>query len=189
MMCWLYYKFERMMPFLGQDAPPTVLYEGSAITGHELIFLRILSRIGADLLVETLRRMEEGTLVPEPQDEAFATYEPKLEKTMGEVDFRRSAREVADQVLALNPWPCCSIPFGGGRLKLLRARTAEGSGTPGEILAADPGAGLVLACGEGAVQVTELQAAGGKAMAARDYFRGHPWQGSQDVLAAEGERI
>ena len=51
MMCWLYYKFERLMPFLGSDRPPKILYEGSRITNHELIFLRMLSSMGADILL------------------------------------------------------------------------------------------------------------------------------------------
>lgn len=132
-----------------------------------------LAVIGADLLVETLARMEAGTLIPVPQDEAAMTYDPMLKKEMGEVDFTRPAEEVANRVLALNPWPCCGIDIPGGRLKLLRARAVEGAGEPGSVLSADPAGGLVFACGIGAVEITELQAPGGKAMPARDWLRGH----------------
>lgn len=132
-----------------------------------------LSVIGAQLLVETLRQMEAGTLTPVPQDEAAMTYDPMLSKDMGTVDFTQSARDVVNRILALDPWPCCGIDIPEGRLKLLRAKTAEGTGTPGSILSADPKQGLVIACGDGAVEITELQAPGGKAMKARDWLRGH----------------
>ena len=132
-----------------------------------------LSRMGAELLEETLRRLEEGTLERAPQDEAGMTYDPMLNKEMGTADFTLSAREMKGRINGLNPWPCVSVPFGEGRLKLLRAALAEGKGDPGEVLAADAKSGLILACGEGAVRILELQAPGGKKMKAEDYLRGH----------------
>ena len=132
-----------------------------------------LSRMGAELLEKTLRRLEEGTLERAPQDEAGMTYDPMLNKEMGTADFTLSAREMKGRINGLNPWPCVSVPFGEGRLKLLRAALAEGKGDPGEVLAADAKSGLILACGEGAVRILELQAPGGKKMKAEDYLRGH----------------
>ena len=132
-----------------------------------------LSRLGAELLAETIRRMEAGTLARTPQNEAMMTYDPMLNKGMGEADFSRTAAEVKGQINGLNPWPCVSIPFGEGRLKLMRAGLEEGWGKPGQVLAADPKHGLVIACGEGAVRILELQAPGGKKMSAEDYLRGH----------------
>ena len=135
-----------------------------------------LSKIGAELLIETLRQMEAGTLVSTPQDESAMTYDPMLNKEMGTVDFTQSAKDVANRILALNPWPCCGMEIPEGRLKLLRAKAVDGSGEPGAVLAADPKQGLVFACGEGAVEITELQAPGGKAMKAKDWLRGHKWE-------------
>ena len=132
-----------------------------------------LSLMGAELLEETLRRLEAGTLERIPQDEARMTYDPMLSREMGTADFTASAREVKGRINGLNPWPCVSVPFGEGRLKLLRAALAEGKGAPGEVLAADAKSGLILACGEGAVRILELQAPGGKKMKAEDYLRGH----------------
>ena len=135
-----------------------------------------LSRMGAELLAETIRRMEAGTLERIPQNEAEMSYDPMLNKGMGEADFYRKAREVKGQINGLNPWPCVSVPFGEGRLKLTRAGLAGGqgnSGKPGEVLTGDPKGGLVIACGEGAVRILELQAPGGKKMRAEDYLRGH----------------
>ena len=132
-----------------------------------------LSRIGAELLMETLRRLEAGDLRAEPQNEAEMTYDPMLNRGMGEADFTGTAEEVRGAVNGLNPWPCVSVPLGEGRLKLLRAAVAEGTGAPGEVLRADPREGLIIACGRGAVRILELQAPGGKRMRPEDYLRGH----------------
>lgn len=133
-----------------------------------------LSHVGAALLAETLRRLESGTITRTPQDESRMTYDPMLNKDMGRVDWQRSATEIVNQIHGLNPWPGVSVPWAGGRLKLHRAKAAEGEGAPGEVLRADPKQGLVVACGEGAVEIVQLQAPGGKAMLAKDYLRGHP---------------
>ena len=132
-----------------------------------------LSRIGADLLAETLAALKEGTLRRIPQNEADMTYDPMLTREMGEADFSRPAALVKGQINGLNPWPCAGVLRQGERLKLMRAALAEGEGAPGEILAADPKKGLILACGKGAVRILELQAPGGKKMRAEDYLRGH----------------
>ena len=133
----------------------------------------VLSRVGAELLLETLAAMDAGTLTPVPQDESRMTYDPMLKKEMGEIDWSQRGQDIANQILGLNPWPGCSVPWGEGRLKLLRALPAEGEGEPGEVIASGK-QGLVIACGQGTVAVTQLQAPGGKAMAAADYLRGHP---------------
>ena len=135
-----------------------------------------LSRIGAELLSETLKRLEAGTLERIPQNESEMTYDPMLEKEMGEVDFSRTAGQVRGQINGLNPWPCVSVPLPEGRLKLLRACEAEEGGEPGTVLRADPKSGLIIACGERAVRILEVQAPGGKKMRAEDYLRGHAMQ-------------
>ena len=132
-----------------------------------------LSGIGASLLLDTLRGMEDGSVKPIPQDEARMTYDPMLTKQMGIIDWTEPAQAIVNRIHGLNPWPGCSTAIQGGRMKLLRAKTAGGSGAPGEILSADVKDGLVIACGEGAVEIVQLQAPGGKPMGARDYLRGH----------------
>lgn len=133
-----------------------------------------MSHMGADLLLETLRQLESGTLARIPQDEAAMTYDPMLDKAMGVVDWSLPAQDIVNRIHGLNPWPGCTTAFRGGRLKLLRAQMAQGAGQPGEILAADTKAGLTIACGSGAVNITQLQAPGGKPMTGKDYLRGHP---------------
>ena len=132
-----------------------------------------LSELGAELLIQTVKELESGTLKRMPQNEAEMTYDPMLNKEMGITDFSGTAEEIRGLINGLNPWPCVSIPCGEGRIKLLRAVMAEGSGTPGSILRADPKEGLIIACGTGAVRILELQAPGGKRMRPEDYLRGH----------------
>lgn len=132
-----------------------------------------LSLLGAELLLETVRALEAGTLTRTPQDHARMTYDPMLTKEMSAPDWTASAEKVKGQINGLNPWPCVSVETAEGRLKLLRAARAEGEGTPGTLLSADPKSGLVVACGTGAVRILTLQAPGGKQMDARDFLRGH----------------
>ena len=133
-----------------------------------------LSELGAALLVDTLQALEAGTRVRIPQDEGAMTYDPMLTKEMGIIDWAEDAAALVNRIHGLNPWPGCSTAIPGGRLKVLRAEVAEGTGVPGEILAADPKGGLVVAAGKGAVRVMQLQAPGGKPMNSKDYLRGHP---------------
>ena len=143
-----------------------------------------MAELGAALLIDTLKKLEEGTLERIPQDHANMTYDPMLTKEMGVIDWTHSAVDIVNRIHGLNPWPGCSTAVEGGRLKLLRAELADGAGQPGEIVVADPKQGLVIAAGEGAVRITQLQAPGGKPMNSKDYLRGHP-MASGTVLKEE----
>ncbi len=133
-----------------------------------------LAELGAALLIDTVKQLEAGTLMRIPQDECAMTYDPKLEKDMGVIDWTMGAKAIVDRIHGLNPWPGCSTAIEGGRLKLLRAHVADGCGKPGEAIVADAKQGLIIAAGEGAVTIDQLQAPGGKPMNAKDYLRGHP---------------
>ena len=133
-----------------------------------------MADLGAELLIRTLEAMEAGTLERIPQDHENMTYDPMLTKEMGVIDWTHSAADIVNRIHGLNPWPGCSTAVEGGRLKLLRAEIAQGEGQPGEVIVADPKQGLVIAAGEGAVRITQLQAPGGKPMNSKDYLRGHP---------------
>ena len=132
-----------------------------------------LAVLGADLLSKTLTRFESGKVPAVPQNEAEVSYAPMLDKTMCPIDFTKTAQQVHDQVRGLHPWPVATMELQGQKFKVHATRVVEGSGKPGEILGLTK-TGLRIACGEGAVEVTQLQAEGGKRMAAPDYFRGHP---------------
>ena len=164
-----------MMMDAGIDTGDILLQERTAIGESETCgeLTARLSGIGAELLIRTIREMEAGTLKRIQQNEAEMSYDPMLTKELGRPDWNRDAAEIRGQINGLNPWPCVSVPWEDGRLKLLRAVCADGSGEPGTVLRADPKGGLVIACGKGVVRILELQAPGGKQMKAEDYLRGH----------------
>ena len=144
---------------------------GENETAGEL--LERLAELGADLLSETLTKIENGTAVGVPQDASMATFAPMLDKAMCPIDFSKTARQVHNQVRGLHPWPVATMELEGTLFKVHATRIVPGEGQPGEILGLTK-TGLRIACGEGAVEITSLQAQGGKRMAAPDYFRGHP---------------
>ncbi len=134
-----------------------------------------LSLLGAQALLETLSLLEEGRCPRIPQEHEAHTYEPMLKKEMGLIDWRKSAREIENQVRGLDPWPGTYTPFPEGILKVAKAKMELSlTGVPGQVLAADLKQGLILAAGDGAVRILRLQAPGGKQMDAMDYLRGHP---------------
>ena len=132
-----------------------------------------LAVLGADLLSRTLTAFAEGTVTRTPQDPAGISFAPMLDKSMCPIDWNKTAQQVHDQVRGLHPWPIATMELKGKKFKVHATRVVEGSGKPGEILGLTK-TGLKIACGEGAVEVIQLQAEGGKRMAAPDYFRGHP---------------
>ena len=132
-----------------------------------------LAVLGAELLSETLMKYERGTLTAVPQDERKVTFAPMLDKSMCPIDWNKTAQQVHDQVRGLHPWPVATMELKGKKFKVHATKIVPGSGTPGEILGLTK-TGLRIACGTGAVEITSLQAEGGKRMAAPDYFRGHP---------------
>ncbi len=132
-----------------------------------------LAILGAGLLSETLTKVEQGNVEVTVQDESKVTFAPMLDKNMCPIDWNKTAQQVHDQVRGLHPWPVATMDLKGQKFKVHATRIVEGSGKPGEILGLTK-TGLKIACGEGAVEVIQLQAEGGKRMAAPDYFRGHP---------------
>ena len=132
-----------------------------------------LALLGAGLLSKTLARFQAGPVVGEKQDESLVSYAPMLDKSLCPIDFHRTAQQVHDQVRGLQPWPMATMELQGKRFKVHETRVTAGEGEPGQILGLTK-TGLVIACGEGAVEIRSLQAEGGKRMNAPDYFRGHP---------------
>lgn len=132
-----------------------------------------LAELGAELLSKTLGRFTQGRVPAQPQEPGEVSYAPMLDKSLCPIDWTKSARQVHDQVRGLQPWPVATMELKGTPFKVHETRIVPGSGKPGEILGLTK-TGLVIACGEGAVEVRSLQAQGGKRMNAPDYFRGHP---------------
>lgn len=145
-------------------------------TGAEL--MDRLGDIAAALACDTVEAIGNGTATRTPQNHAEATYAPMLSKEMSPIDWTQPVRYVIDQVRGLIPWPVATAELAGTQFKIFRVedtgKTTDRA--PGTILALTK-RGLEVACGQGGVAlVRELQAQGGKRMAAPDYFRGHPIQ-------------
>ena len=134
-----------------------------------------LAVLGADLLSKTLTDIGNGCAGRSPQESEKATYAPMLDKSMCPIDFTRSAGCVHNHVRGMNPWPVATMELGGKRFKVYATAVIgeQADAAPGTVLGITK-TGLQIACGEGIIEIRQLQAEGGKRMAAPDYFRGHP---------------
>ena len=134
-----------------------------------------LADMGAALLIETLEALENGTLTRIPQNPDEATYEPKMDKELGRIDWGKSAREIDCLVRGTTPWPGAYTAMGEGNMKVFAVRVCgeKADAAPGTVLAADAKAGLVVACGDAQLELTQIQMPGAKRMNAKDYLRGH----------------
>ena len=129
-----------------------------------------LAALGAALIVQALAQAD--TLPRTPQPAEGATYARKIEKAEAAIDWHLPAAVIERRVRAFDPFPGCTFAAGGETVKLWRARVAEGQGAPGTVLAAD--GRLLVACGEGALELLELQRPGGRRAAVRDFLAGYP---------------
>lgn len=136
-----------------------------------------LAELGADALIEAVRAIEAGTAARTPQEHEKSTYAPMLSKELSNVDWTRSAHEIHCQIRGLQPWPMATTTlFSEAPMKLFRAEEIDESSakSAGSIVSADK-RGISVVCGDGKVlRITELQASGGKRMAASAYLLGHP---------------
>ena len=136
-----------------------------------------LAELGGKLLVDVVAKIADGTAVRTPQDHSQATYASMLSREMSKVDWTMPAKAIHDKIRGLSPWPAASTDvISGDTIKLFGSvNTGEStSAQPGTIVAAGK-QGIDIACGDGKIlRIVQLQAAGGKRMAAADYLRGHP---------------
>lgn len=167
-----------MMTDKGIDTGDILLQREVAIQDEETageLTLR-LAKEGADLLIETLEKIKDGTCERRPQSEAESSYYPLLKKEDGQIDWSKSADQIANLARGLNPWPGAFSDSPWGVLKILSARAAnrEEKGMPGDIVVGDEKNGLFVQTGNGLLEILTLQAPGGKAMNSKDFLRGHP---------------
>ena len=132
-----------------------------------------LAVLGAALLSKVMCCLSSGDVKRCPQNCDCVTYAPMLDKSMCPIDWTKTAQQVHDHVRGLHPWPVATAELACTKFKIHKTVIIDGSGAPGQILRLTK-TGLQVACGEGAVEIRELQAEGGKRMNAPDYFRGHP---------------
>jgi methionyl-tRNA formyltransferase len=131
-----------------------------------------LSALGADLMVQALAKLEAGAATLRPQPEAGATYAAKIDPAEARIDWTRPARLVSAHIRGLSPqpgaWFEADLGKGVTRIKVQRCVAADGSGAPGEVL----DDALLIACGEGAIRILQLQRPGKGPMNADDFLRG-----------------
>ena len=134
-----------------------------------------LAELGAEALSEAVVALANGTATRTPQEHERHTYASMLSREMSPIDWNRSAREINCQVRGLIPWPCASTELAGTKFKVYQTSVGGETGkTAGTILSAGK-KGIEVACGDGrSLVITELQAEGGKRMAAAAYLLGHP---------------
>ncbi len=160
----------------GMDTGDMLLQERTALRPDETAgsLHDRLAAMGGPLLIRALEGLLDGTVMPQAQDHDLATEAPMLCKGDGEVDFERTGQQVDQWVRGMTPWPGAFTKLDGDLLKLFSSRAAgAGRGRPGEVLDCDD-RGLLVACGEGAVWLGELQLAGRKRMPARALVAGRP---------------
>jgi methionyl-tRNA formyltransferase len=141
-----------------------------------------LAQLGADLLLQTLPRIADGSVVLQTQDHAAATLAPLLKKEDGILDFSAPAILVSAQARGVDPWPGATVFLAGELMKVFAPTVVSGQGAPGEVMGRGP-EGLTVACGQGAIAFAELQLAGRKRMPASAVLAGHPIPPGARLLA------
>ena len=164
----------------GLDTGPMLLREQMQIAADDTTgsLHDKLAVLGGKMIVDALHEMEHGTLTATPQPDAGVTYAAKITKDEATLDFSQSAGSLSRRIRAFNPFPGASAPFNGVSLKLWRAHVLPGAVgvTSGQVLAANAQTGVVVACGDGALCLTELQKPGGKRLAAAEFLKGFPME-------------
>jgi methionyl-tRNA formyltransferase len=129
-----------------------------------------LARLGANLILRALAAIERGTLELKPQPKDGVTYAQKITKDDTRIDWTKSWKGVHNCIRGLSPSPGAWFELGGVRIKVLRSTGGEGKGPPG--MALDDH--MTIACGDGAIQLTQVQRAGKQPMSADEFLRGSP---------------
>jgi methionyl-tRNA formyltransferase len=127
-----------------------------------------LARLGADLMLRALAALERGSLTLTPQPAAGVSYAAKIGKDETRIDWSKPCRQVHDHIRGLSPFPGAWFEIGGVRVKALRSTKGEGAAAPGTLLDDH----LTIACGDGAVRLTQVQRAGRQPMATEEFLRG-----------------
>ncbi len=150
-----------------------------------------LSEIGVRLLVRTLDGLDRGEIVPMPQDHAKATYAPLLRKEDGLIDWGAGSEEIFNRLRGFDPWPGAYTFYKGDRWGVWRGEVLETrdlSHSTGEIIRVQP-EGIVVATGDGALKMTEIQAEGKRRMSVADYLRGHKVEEGAILDRGEGSKV
>ncbi|HEX6113730.1 MAG TPA: methionyl-tRNA formyltransferase [Geminicoccaceae bacterium] len=149
-------------PILAMERVP-ITDETTAASLHDA-----LAALAATMIGPAVDDLARGRARPRPQPDEGVTYAPKVDKAEARLDWSRPAAFLERQLRALNPWPGCWTEVDGERLLVLEGELAAGVGAPGEVLDDR----MTIACGDGAVRLTQVQRAGGRPMSAEAFLRG-----------------
>lgn len=157
----------------GMDSGPLLLQEAQSVSPEQTRgdLETCLARSGAELLVRSLAGVRQGVLTPRKQNPDEATFSGLITRELRTIPWHQPALQVRGRVHALSPTPGAACRCGSRLLKVLRVAEAEGTGEPGKVVRHDP-QGPVVACGGGALVLTEVQPEGRRAMTGAEYLRG-----------------
>lgn len=143
----------------------------------------VLADMGAKLLIETLERIKDQNFIRIPQDNKKSSYAPLLKKEHGKIDWKKSARQIYNQIRGLHPWPGAYTMRNGKKIKILKAKPYYGKSnkSQGKFMGKVNKKGFLVSTGQGCLLITHLQEAGKNKMDAISYLAGHPM--------SEGERF
>jgi methionyl-tRNA formyltransferase len=161
----------------GMDTGPILLSREVPIGQKETApsLERRLAEVGTEVIIETIRGLEEGTIRPAPQDDSRATYAPALKKEDGWIDWSQPSEVLHRRIRALNPWPGTFTRMGGKTLKIFSAEVDETpqSQDPGCVV--NVGGGVIrVATGKDHLILKEIQLEGKRRLPVRDFLLGHP---------------
>jgi methionyl-tRNA formyltransferase len=163
----------------GLDTGDILLQEELAIADDDMAqtLAPRLAAIGADLMIETLRRLQQNSIKPQPQNHTQGTLAPVLKKEDGRIDFSRTAQEIYNRFRGFQPWPGAFTTFRGRNLNVTAMKPASDQITAGQITAAQifvSSGRLFVGCGNGTVlELLELQPEGKKRISAKDFLHGY----------------
>lgn len=165
-----------MLMDIGLDTGDMLMRSETSIDENESIdtLYERLSQMGGELIVQVVHAAQNGTLTREKQDDSRSSYVGMITKEMMKIDFSKSAKEVHNLVRALTG----TAFLNGKRVKIWKTQVTDGNGDAGEILSWNP---LVVSCGEGAVEILEIQPEGKKKMSAKDFANGLKNTGTEDL--------
>jgi len=167
----------------GLDTGPMLLIERTPITPQDTTATLHdkLAAMGAQMMVKVLHKMEKGVVEAVPQPEQGVTYANKILKEEAVLDFTQPAREIGRKIRAFNPFPGAHGEVNGTVIKLWGAEVLNevSSAEPGQVIAADAQHGIIVACGEGTLRLTQLQKPGGKRLPAAEFIKGFPLDGQR----------
>ncbi len=167
----------------GLDTGPMLLIERTPITPQDTTATLHdkLAAMGAQMMVKVLQKMEKGVVEAVPQPEQGVTYANKILKEEAVLDFTQPAREIGRKIRAFNPFPGAHGEVNGTVIKLWGAEVLNevSSAGPGQVIAADAQHGIIVACGEGTLRLTQLQKPGGKRLPAVEFIKGFPLDGQR----------